>query len=80
MAIVREFYKTRNDGVNLYKTYSDEDYKIHKIGTEEIYSEAIDVENAPFEYEETTEKIETEELSEIEQKAQAYDILVGGDV
>lgn len=80
MAIVREFYKTRNDGVNLYKTYSDEDYMIHKIGTEETYSEAIDVENAPFEYEETTEKIETEELSEIEQKAQAYDILVGGDV
>lgn len=80
MAIVREFYKTRKDGVNLYKTYSDEDYMIHKIGTEETYSEAIDVENAPFEYEETTEKIETEELSEIEQKAQAYDILVGGDV
>lgn len=80
MAIVREFYKTRKDGVNLYKTYSDEGYMIHKIGTEETYSEAIDVENAPFEYEETTEKIETEELSEIEQKAQAYDILVGGDV
>lgn len=80
MSIVREFYKTRNDGVNLYKTYSDDDYKIHKIGTEETYSEAIDVENAPFEYEETTEKIEIEELSEIEQKAQAYDILVGGDV
>lgn len=80
MAIVREFYKTRKDGVNLYKTYSDEGYMIHKIGTEETYSEAIDVENAPFEYEETTEKIETEELTEIEQKAQAYDILVGGDV
>ena len=78
MAIVREFYKTRKDGVNLYKTYSDEGYMIHKLNTEETYSEAIDVENAPFEYEETTEKIETEELSEIEQKAQAYDILTGG--
>ena len=78
MTIVREFYKTRKDGVNLYKTYSDEGYMIHKIGTEETYLEAIDVENAPFEYEETTEKIETEELSEIEQKAQAYDILTGG--
>ena len=30
-----------------------------------------------FEYEETTEKIETEEISEVEQKAQAYNILVG---
>ena len=77
MAIVREFYKTRNDGVNLYKTYSNEGYKIYKLNSEEIYDEAIDVENAPYEYEETTEKIETEELSEIEQKAKAYDILVG---
>ena len=77
MSIVREFYKTRNDGVNLYKTYSDENLIIHKLNTEEYYSEAIDVENAPYEYEETTEKIETEELSEIEQKAKAYDILVG---
>lgn len=77
MSIVREFYKTRNDGVNLYRTYSNEGYKIHKLNTEEIYDEAIDVENAPYEYEETTEKIETEEISEVEQKAQAYDILVG---
>lgn len=77
MAIVKEFYKTRNDGVNLYRTYSNEGYKIHKLNTEEIYDEAIDVENAPYEYEETTEKIESEELSEIEQKAQAYDILIG---
>lgn len=77
MSIAREFYKTRKDGVNLYKTYSNEGYVIHKLNTEEYYSEAIDVENAPFEYEETTEKIETEELTEIEQKAKAYDILVG---
>ena len=58
--IVREYYKTRNDGVNLYKTYSDEEYMIRKIGTDEIYEEAIDVENAPYEYEETDIKIETE--------------------
>lgn len=77
--IVKEFYKTRKDGVNLYKTYSDERYLIRKIGTEEVYSEAIDVENVSFEYEETTEKIEVEETetSETELKAQAYDILVG---
>ena len=75
--IKREFYKERNDGVKLYKTYSDENYKIQKVGTDEIYDEAIDVENTSFEYEETTEKIETEEISEVEQKAQAYNILVG---
>lgn len=78
MSIIREFYKTRKDGVNLYRTYSNEGYKIHKINTEEIYNEAIDVENAPYEYEETTEKPE-EDLSEIEQKAKAYDILTGGE-
>ena len=77
MSIVKEFYKTRNDGINLYKIYSNEGYIIHKLNTEEYYSEAIDVENMPFEYEETEEKIETEELTEIEEKAQAYDILIG---
>ena len=77
MSIVKEFYKTRNDGINLYKTYSNEGYIIHKLNTEEYYSEAIDVENTPFEYEETDEKIETEEISEVEEKAQAYDILIG---
>ena len=77
MSIVKEFYKTRNDGINLYKTYSNEGYIIHKLNTEEYYSEAIDVENTSFEYEETEEKIETEEISEVEQKAQAYNILVG---
>lgn len=75
MAIIKEFYKTREDGVNLYRTYSNENYMIHKIGTEEIYEEAIDVENAPYEYEETTELVEV--TSEVEEKAQAYDILVG---
>ena len=75
--IKREFYKERNDGVKLYKTYSDENYRIQKVGTDEIYDEAIDVENTSSEYEETTEKIETEEISEVEQKAQAYNILVG---
>lgn len=60
MAIVKEFYKTREDGVKLYRTYSDNDYKIKKVGTEEIYDEAIDVENASFFYEETTETINEE--------------------
>lgn len=77
MAIVKEFYKTRNDGINLYKTYSDEDYLIKKIGTEEIYEEAIDIENTSYEYEEIEEKINGKELSELELKAQAYDILIG---
>ena len=60
MSIVKEFYKERKDGVKLYKTYSDENYLIKKVGTEEIYGEAIDVETSNFEYVETEEKIEEE--------------------
>lgn len=61
MAIVKEFYKTRKDGISLYKVYSNEQFIIHKIGTEEYYEEVIDIENAPYEYEETEEKIKKEE-------------------
>lgn len=78
MAIIREFYRTRKDNVNLYRTYSDEGFKIQQVETGIVYEEAIDVENAPYTYAETTEKIESEELTEIEEKAKAYDILTGG--
>lgn len=56
--IVREFYETRQDGVNLFRTYSDENKYIKKVGTNEEYSEAIDIEGAPYEYEETDKEIE----------------------
>lgn len=59
--VVKEFYRTREDGVNLYKSFSDEGFYIQKVGTDEVYSEAIDVENAPYVYFETMEKIEKEE-------------------
>lgn len=61
--IVTEFYNTRKDGVNLYKTYSDKNVYIHKIGTEEEYSEAIDIEGSGFEYEETDKEIVNEPLN-----------------
>ena len=56
-----EFYLTREDGVNLYRTYSDENYKIKQVQTGIIYDEAIDVQNAPYTYIETNEKIEVYE-------------------
>lgn len=59
--IRKEFYQTREDGINLYRTYSDEKYRIRKIGTNEIYDEAIDIEGSDYRYEETDEKIEDEE-------------------
>ena len=59
--IIKEFYTTRKDRVNLYKTYSDKNVYIKKQGTDEEYAEAIDIENAPYVYEETDRKIESEE-------------------
>ena len=59
--IVREFYRVREDGVTLYHTYSDANLMIRKVGTEEVYSEAIDVENAPYTYEETDTPIVVEQ-------------------
>ena len=56
--IVKEFYETREDGIDLYRTYSDENYRIRKVGTNEVYDEAIDIEDSEYEYEETDEKIE----------------------
>lgn len=56
--IIREFYMTRKDGVNLYKTYSDKGVYIKKQGTDEKYDEAIDVENTNYTYEETEEIID----------------------
>ena len=62
--VIKEYYKTRTDGVKLFKSYSNEGFYIHKIGTDEVYSEAIDVENAPYEYDET-DKIKPYESEEI---------------
>ena len=59
--IIREYYTTRKDGINLFKTYSDQKVMIRKVGTDEIYDEAIDVEGAPYVYEETDKPIVEEE-------------------
>ena len=56
--IQKEFYRQREDGVNLFRTYSTENKYIRKVGTNEEYSEAIDIEGAPYTYEETDKEIE----------------------
>ena len=65
--IIKEFYTIRKDGVNLYKTYSDKNVYIQKVGTDEKYDMAIDVENAPYAYEETEEIIDYGTKSEVEE-------------
>lgn len=56
--VKKEFYLKREDGVNLYRNYSDEGYKLRQVETGIIYDEAVDVESATYTYEETDEKIE----------------------
>ena len=62
--IVKEFFETRFDGVNLYRTYSDENFYLRQIETGNIYAEAVDVEDAPYTYEETEDVIE-DDLKEL---------------
>ena len=76
--IIREFYMTRSDGVNLYKHYSDRNRYI-ALG-DVLYEEAIDPENAGRVYIETDTEIErTPEMEEQEQlnAEEVLNILLG---
>ena len=67
-----------NDGT-LIRHYSDAGYMLLQVETGAKYSDPIDLVPCSYTYEETDELIESEEsgMSEIEEKAAAYDILVG---
>ena len=60
--LIREFYRTRDDGVNLYKTYSDSNFYIQQIETGRKYASAIDIESSTYTYIETTEQIKPKEV------------------
>lgn len=60
--IKKEFYLEREDGIKLYKTYSDINHYIIQKETGIKYTEAIDVENCNYTYEETDEIVEEELL------------------
>lgn len=62
--IVTEPYGTLPDGTELQRTYSDQNKYIHKIGTSEIYAEAVDIVPVRYEYEETDMDIEPDETDE----------------
>lgn len=64
--IIKEFYKKRSDGINLYRTYSDAGMMIRQNETGVEYAEAIDVEGAPYTYTETETPIETPEMTDEE--------------
>lgn len=67
--IIKEFYRQRKDGVNLYRTFSDKNVYILQNETGAEYEEAIDVENAPYTYSETDEPIPTEPSEEEPERA-----------
>ncbi len=56
-----EYYMTRSDGVVLVRTYSDEGKMIRKVGTDEVYAEAIDPEGSGRTYTETDVDIQYSE-------------------
>ena len=55
--LIKELYTTREDGVTLYKTYSDTNKIIKQVETDIEYEEAIDISdskgNIPYTYIET---------------------------
>lgn len=67
--IVTEFYKTREDGVRLVRTYSDAGKLIERDGV--VYEEAIDPEDSGRVYAET--EVDMELSAE-----EALDIILGG--
>lgn len=71
--IKTEFYRTRSDGVSLYRTYSDLHVMIERDGVQ--YEEAVDPEGTGRSYTETDIPIPQEELSPEE----ALAIITGGE-
>ena len=70
--IVREEFKTRADGVKLFRIYSDEGKFIIQNETGITYEEAIDVEDAPYTY--TESDVDLELTAE-----EALDLILGGE-
>lgn len=60
--VVIEFYRQREDGVNLYRSYSSEGKYIERDGIP--YEEAIDPEDTNRSYTEMNELIPVEETEE----------------
>ena len=59
--IQKEMFAVREDGVNLWRTYSDQGMMIKKTGSEETYIEAVDIDDSGFVYSETDIPIDSGE-------------------
>jgi len=65
------------NGREFVRTYSDGGYRIRQDGTGVIYDEAVDPVGTGRTYTETDEPVETEEMTEEAQWAEAGRILMG---
>lgn len=70
--IVTEDYKTRSDGVELVRTYSDAGYRIIR-NDGVVYDEAIDIKDSGYTYKESDEPIE--EISAEEALTELLEVL-----
>lgn len=73
--IITDFFREREDGVNLYRTYSDRGLRIENEQTHEVFDEAVNVDGSTHTYTETDEPIQ-DEITDSE----ALNILLGRGV
>ena len=65
--VISEFYRTREDGVILYRIYSDNKLEIQNIITNELFGDVIDDDaNSVDKYIETDQKVKEIKLAEPE--------------
>lgn len=77
--IIKKLFKTREDGVKLYRHYSDQGFMVRQVETDILYSEPIDVEDAPFTYEESDVLIERDNYGITEEEILASDEISAKD-
>lgn len=83
--IKTELYMIRQDGVRLFRTYSDENKKIKQVETDVIYDEAVDIQGR-YTYVETDQLIEQQEeqpeppeIPGMLKPQQALNVIFGGE-
>ena len=76
--IKTELYMIREDGVKLYRTYSDDDKGLLQVETGVVYTEAIDVEGAAYTYQEVDLAEEIDETEDMRRALNVLGVNVGG--
>lgn len=72
--IITKFYKKREDGIDLYRTFSNQGYCVRCDQDGTVYDEVVNVQNSGYTFTETDIPV-ADEISD----AEALDILTGRD-